>query len=225
MVVLNCFRTRITIVSHSGGVFCGGGGLRQVVYCGTEVRWRVREMGEIHRFKCGRRGRKTHNFPKFRRERRRRRNSRASPIVCGCGMGERILEYGEAEGHCAVIWRWFRSQGIAEAGASRAVRLLNAEVLLTEPRPGRWNRRGEFGVEERCRYLWYRHAAKILGWCERQHFPNEIRDILRTKCFPPPSVGNEEVGQDGTGIDSIGDSGRGWTGELFPVCVLEGLGF
>ena len=56
---------------------------------------------------------------------------------------ERILLEGE-------LTKWFGEQGVSATGASRAVSLLDATVLLAEPRPSRWNRKGDFGVQERC---------------------------------------------------------------------------
>ena len=52
---------------------------------------------------------------------------------------ERILLEGE-------LTKWFGEQGVSATGASRAVSLLDATVLLAEPRPSRWNRKGDFGV-------------------------------------------------------------------------------
>lgn len=51
------------------------------------------------------------------------------------------------------LYRWFRSQGVVEAGAAKAIRLLDVTALEVEPRPSKWNRRGQFGIEERCRYF------------------------------------------------------------------------
>lgn len=94
--------------------------------------------------------------------------------------------------------RWFRGQGVSEEGAARAVLLLDASTLLSQPRPSRWNRRGTFGVQERCRYLWYRHAARILGWCERRKFPDVVTGILRRHVFPTHTgLRDEASGQDG----------------------------
>ena len=98
----------------------------------------------------------------------------------GRGTG-RTAERIQVEGE---LFRWFVEQGINEGGASRALRLLDANTLDIEPRPSRWNRRGEFGVQERRRYFWYRHAARILGWGERKPFPGLVTEILRNHIFP-----------------------------------------
>lgn len=90
-------------------------------------------------------------------------------------------------------------QGVSEEGSARAVQLLDARTLLAQPRPSRWNRRGEFGVQERCRYLWYRHAARILGWCERKRFPDIVTRILRGHVFPTLDVRDEAPCKDGEG--------------------------
>ena len=87
---------------------------------------------------------------------------------------------------------WFAGQGVSVDGAARAVQLLDANLLLAQPRPSRWNRKGSFGEQERCRYLWYRHAARILGWCERRRFPELVTGILRTHVFPQ-QTGRDEA--------------------------------
>ena len=94
---------------------------------------------------------------------------------------------------------WFAGQGVSGEGAAKAVQLLDATTLLAQPRPSRWNRRGAFGVQERCRYLWYRHAARILGWCERRRFPDTVTAILRTHVFPTQGERHEATREDGAG--------------------------
>jgi hypothetical protein len=97
------------------------------------------------------------------------------------------------------LHNWFLEQGVSMEGATRAVQLLDAHRLLAQPRPSRWNRRGEFGVQERCRYLWYRHAARILGWCERRKFPDLVTGILRAHVFPTAGGRDEATREDGKG--------------------------
>lgn len=53
----------------------------------------------------------------------------------------------------ADLRNWFAGQGVYVESAARAVHLLDASVLLAQPRPSHWNRKGNFGVQERCRYL------------------------------------------------------------------------
>jgi hypothetical protein len=96
------------------------------------------------------------------------------------------------------LHKWFSGQGVSQEGATRALQLLDASILLAQPRPSRWNRRGQFGVQERCRYLWYRHAARILGWCERRRFPDFVTSILRGHVFPTQAVSDEASREDGT---------------------------
>ena len=104
----------------------------------------------------------------------------------------------------AELAKWFAGQGVSTEGASRAVQLLDANTLLAQPRPSRWNRRGEFGVQERCRYLWYRHAARILGWCERRRFPDIVTGILRQHIFPTHGPSDEAPREDGARRVSAG---------------------
>ena len=113
-------------------------------------------------------------------------------IVETCKSAERVSLEGE-------LYKWFTDQGVSHSGAARAVQLLDASTLLAQPRPSRWNRRGEFAVQDRCRYLWYRHAARILGWCERKRFPDIVTGILRGHVFPTLDGRDEATCQDGKG--------------------------
>lgn len=107
------------------------------------------------------------------------------------------------------LHKWFSGQGVSKEGATRAVQLLDASTLLAQPRPSRWNRRGEFGVQERCRYLWYRHAARILGWCERRRFPDIVTSILRGHVFPTQVVRDEAPRADVKGRGTAGGPSEG----------------
>ena len=99
---------------------------------------------------------------------------------------------------------WFARQGFSKEGASRVVQLLDASTLLTQPRPSQWNCRGKFRVQEWCQYLWYRHAARILGWCDCKRFPNIVTGILRGHIFPMQGGRNEATHEDGKGWVSAG---------------------
>ena len=114
-----------------------------------------------------------------------------------CKSSDRISLEGELQ-------KWFLEQRVSVEGAARAVQLLDANTLLAQPRPSRWNRRGNFGVQERCRYLWYRHAARILGWCERKRFPDLVTGILRGHVFPTQGVRDETPRENGKGRLSAG---------------------
>ena len=107
------------------------------------------------------------------------------------------------------LHKWFEGQGVSKEGATRAVQLLDASTLLAQPRPSRWNRRGEFGLQERCRYLWYRHAARILGWCERRRFPDSVTSILRGHVFPSQAARDEAPREDGAGRVTAGGTSEG----------------
>lgn len=124
------------------------------------------------------------------------------------------------------LLNWFRGQGVSEEGASRAVKLLHGPTLAAAPRPSRWNRRGEFKEAERCRYLWYRHAARILRWCDRTKFPTEVTDILRQKIFPTAGGDDEAAGQVVEGGVSAVGGGRPLTthGDQQSACQSQGLG-
>ena len=111
-------------------------------------------------------------------------------ITSNCKSASRVSLERELE-------KWFAGQGVSAEGASRAVQLLDAHTLLAQPRPSRWNRRGEFDIHKRCRYLWYRHAARILGWCERKRFPDVVTGILRQHIFPTLLGSHEATREDG----------------------------
>ena len=150
-------------------------------------------------------------------------------IGSSCKSATRISLEGELE-------KWFGRQGVSKEGASRAVQLLDANTLLAQPRPSRWNRRGTFGVQERCRYLWYRHAARILGWCERRRFPDIVTGILRQHIFPTQGERDETTREDGEGRVStaaragpaVVDRDHRSAGESFVIlispCFCLGLG-
>ncbi|KAG0594451.1 hypothetical protein M758_UG078600 [Ceratodon purpureus] len=91
---------------------------------------------------------------------------------------------------------WVRGQGRSEGTASKIVALLEVEQLLSEPRPRTWLRRGNFEEEEKLRYLWYRHAARLLGWKERQRFPEFVSTLLKTHTFRSHGVRDEGVAQE-----------------------------
>ena len=87
-------------------------------------------------------------------------------------------------GAIEALRNWVISQGRSEATAARVVGLLRAENLEREPRPRAWNRRGDFTGDERSRYLWYRHTARLLGWRDRGVFPDFVTKLLRDCIFP-----------------------------------------
>jgi hypothetical protein len=126
------------------------------------------------------------------------------------GLGRGYMEYkkpgksAEREALEGALHNWFQEQGVSVEGAIRAVRLLDSSVLLAQPQPSRWNRKGDFGVQERCRYLWYRHAARILGWCERRRFPAIVTDILRGHAFPQHGGRDEAAREEVKGSVSAG---------------------
>jgi len=88
---------------------------------------------------------------------------------------------------------WFRDQGVSVAGVEKVVNLCDPDYLEAQPRPASWNRRGQFHAQDRHRYLWYRHAARILGWRDRHQFPEFISSFLRDHIYPSPAVQYEEA--------------------------------
>ena len=92
-----------------------------------------------------------------------------------------------------ILHSWFLGQGVSEGSAAQAIRLCEGKYLQAQRRPTSWNRRGKFGVWEHCRYLWYKHAARLLRWCERKQFPTLVTEILRTHIYPTAGENDEET--------------------------------
>jgi hypothetical protein len=87
-------------------------------------------------------------------------------------------EFHTCAGSKVELYCWFLSEGASVGEAAKAIRLLQKTLLLSTPYPRRWNRRGDFGVQEHCRYLWYRHGAVVLGWSEQKKYPTWVQDLL-----------------------------------------------
>ncbi|KAG0553302.1 hypothetical protein KC19_12G000500 [Ceratodon purpureus] len=114
---------------------------------------------------------------------------------------------------------WVRGQGRSEGTASKIVALLQVDQLLSEPRPRTWLRRGNFEEEDKLRYLWYRHAARLLGWKERQKFPGFVSTLLKSHTFWSHRVRDEAVAQeagDGAFKPNPGVHARGGIGAEGP---------
>jgi hypothetical protein len=88
---------------------------------------------------------------------------------------------------------WFLGQGVSEGSVVQAVCLCEGKYLQAQRRPASWNRRGKFKIQEHCRYLWYRHVARLLGWCERKQFPTLVTEILRTHIYPIACENDEKT--------------------------------
>ena len=130
-------------------------------------------------------------------------------------------------GRCEALREWVTGQGRSESTASKVVDLLQAERLLSEPRPKAWNRRGQFAEEERRRYLWYRHAARLLGWKDRHEFPEFVRTLLKTHIFSSDGAHretNDEAGREGSIYTVAGVHGGGRIGATTPSPVKGNAG-
>ncbi|KAG0572930.1 hypothetical protein KC19_VG135100 [Ceratodon purpureus] len=129
---------------------------------------------------------------------RKNERSRVSPqhrreqlFASACNDGSKAM----TEGVLACrrkLHTWFLEQGLSEGSATQAIRLCDFVYLEAQSRPVAWNRRGKFGIPERSRYLWYRHAAKLLGWYDRKQFPSVVIDILQHHVYPSPGDEDEE---------------------------------
>ena len=69
----------------------------------------------------------------------------------------------------------------------RLVRCFDSKFLLSLPRPTGF-KQGKFSASQIHRYLWYRQAAKALGWRNKQKFPTEIEDLLKVRVWPDGEV-------------------------------------
>lgn len=120
-------------------------------------------------------------------------------------------------------------QGVSEGGCAKLGNLLIESNLIVEPRPSSWNRRGSFRREERLRYLWYRHTARILHWQERHQFPDWIAPLLREIVFPSPRRHEEacetpcagESPSTATVDTAIGNTSKGHEGYARAELVLR----
>lgn len=91
---------------------------------------------------------------------------------------EQVLREAES-----VIQAWGLRSGVPETVISRLVSCFDSKFLLSLPRPTGF-KRGKFSASQIHRYLWYRQAAKALGWRDRQKFPTEIEDLLKVRVWP-----------------------------------------
>lgn len=91
---------------------------------------------------------------------------------------EQVLRQAES-----VIQAWALRCRVSETVVCRLVRCLDSKFLLSLPRPAGF-KVGKFSAPQIHRYLWYRQAAKALGWRDRQKFPAEIESLLKLLVWP-----------------------------------------
>ena len=91
---------------------------------------------------------------------------------------EQVLREAES-----VIQAWGLTSGFPETVVCRLVSCFDSKFLLSLPRPPGF-KRGKFSAEQIHRYLWYRQAAKTLGWHDRQKFPAHIENLLKVRVWP-----------------------------------------
>jgi hypothetical protein len=72
---------------------------------------------------------------------------------------------------------------LSETVVGRLVRCFDSAFLLSLLRPAGF-KVGKFSPPQIHRYLWYRQAAKVLGWRDRQKFPREIEELLKEVVWP-----------------------------------------
>jgi hypothetical protein len=90
----------------------------------------------------------------------------------------------------SVIQAWGLRSGVPDTVVSRLVSCFDSKFLLSLPRLAGF-KRGKFSPSQIHCYLWYRQAAKALGWRDRQKFPTEIEDLLKVRVWPD---GEAEIG-------------------------------
>ena len=72
--------------------------------------------------------------------------------------------------------------------------MLRLEILVVITKAYRI-KRGKNSPSQIHRYLWYRQAAKALGWRDRQKFPVEIEDLLKARVWPDGEAQMRNEGQ------------------------------
>lgn len=82
-----------------------------------------------------------------------------------------------------VLQAWGLRYRVSETIVCRLVRCFDSAFLLSLPRPPGF-KVGTFSPPQIHRYLWYRQAARALGWRDRQKFPPEIEDLLKVLVWP-----------------------------------------
>ena len=83
----------------------------------------------------------------------------------------------------SVIQAWGLQCRVSEIVVCGLVRCLESKFLLSLPRPPGF-KVGKFSAPQIHRYLWYRQAAKALGWRDRQKFPATIEALLKELVWP-----------------------------------------
>ena len=83
----------------------------------------------------------------------------------------------------SVIQAWGLRMKVSETVVCRLVRCFDSKYLLSLPRPAGF-KVGKFSTPQIHRYLWYRQAAKALGWRDRQKFPAQIEELLKVLVWP-----------------------------------------
>ena len=91
---------------------------------------------------------------------------------------EQVLREAES-----VIQLWGLTSCFPETVVHRLVSCFDSKFLLSQPRPPGF-KRGKFAAPQIHRYLWYRQAAKALGWRDRQKFPVHIENLLKLRVWP-----------------------------------------
>ena len=82
-----------------------------------------------------------------------------------------------------VLQAWGLQFKVSETIVCRLVRCFDSAFLLSLPRPPGF-KVGTFSPPQIHRYLWYRQAAKALGWRDRQKISAEIEDLLKVHVWP-----------------------------------------
>jgi hypothetical protein len=100
----------------------------------------------------------------------------------------------------------------------KIVNCLDIEYLLSLPCNFRGYKKGNFSDQAHSRHLWYRNAARIVGWRNVRHeFPSAISSFIKQEVWPEQEINGAtkiaEVGTD-AGIPKALGRGNGWNGAL-----------
>lgn len=71
------------------------------------------------------------------------------------------------ENETEVLCAWLCTLGVTEEGCRIVVGCWTADYLNRLPKPKRKFKEGNFTVRERCRNLFYRKLAAVVGWIDR----------------------------------------------------------
>lgn len=117
-------------------------------------------------------------------------------------LGVELASLHDTEGALAIR-EWAAGAGASPEGADHLVLCLSDVFLKAQPRPTSKYKHGQFSYSQNCRHLWYRRAAKILGWGHRSNIPKDFATIIRRR-WPDIVTNGPEASTGRVGPSSVG---------------------